>query len=151
MERTRERFPGVNFKDSLWYQVGATEEDFSEVMRVDRVFGDTNISSTEYGRAMDYPETAVQAYEQYQMTEDKSLLVPIYDPRLTDEEIAFTNSRLSEANWEEEILWREQLMAGVLEYSPKIYNEIIENFQVYLEKKREREREKQENVGIEKV
>jgi hypothetical protein len=42
-------------------------------------------------------------------------------------------------------------MAGVLEYSPKIYNEIIENFQVYLEKKREREREKQENVGIEKV
>lgn len=142
-QRYLRKFPDSGPLDTeVLYQVGATQEDLEEVMRVDGVFGDTDLSTSEYGRAMDYPETAVLAYERAQETGDNESLLNIYDPRITEDEQAFTNSRLSEENWEEEIQWREQIMAGVLEYSPKLYTEVIEDFQSYLEKKREKERAK---------
>ena len=131
-ERFSERRPGQRIPNYHMYQVGASMEDVAEVMRVDGV-SEEEFSDEEYGRAMDFPETAVTAYGQYVQTGDEKLLLPLFDPRLTAEEQAFTNSRLSEANWEEEIQWREQLMAGVLEHSPKIYSDIIDDFEKHLE------------------
>jgi hypothetical protein len=147
-ERYLKRFPDIGPLEDIKYQVGATQEDLEEIMRLEGVFGEVEISNLEYGRALDYPETAVKAYAEYGETGNADLLLNIYDPRITEDEQAFTNSRLSEANWEEEIQWREQIMAATLEYSPKIYNEMIESFQTYLEKKRERERIKNESKKV---
>jgi hypothetical protein len=72
-----------------------------------------------FGEAMEFPATSIDAWEY-----GEELLAPT-DPRLTSEEKAFLFFRLSASDWEKEVEWLEQLIAGVKQYSPQIYNQVM--------------------------
>lgn len=125
-----------NFKDEkyedvpiAWYTIGASSDAIGQAMEESRRFAEEVIDHRKFGEAMDFPPTAVDAWEQFVRTRDKKKLLDIDDEQLTDEERAFTFFRLSKDNWEEEIRWVEQIIAAVKMYSPAIYDQIITEYE----------------------
>ena len=102
------------WKGDTRYLIGATMSDLDEA-----IIASGKDDHIEFGRAMDFPETSVIAYT------DKSKLAPFDDPRLTDEEKAFRFFRFSDENFEEEVVWLEQIIAAIKHYSPAIYSEVM--------------------------
>jgi len=105
-----------------FYIIGATIRDLDFAIEHAKQISD---SRELFGEAVDYPITAVRAFEQH-LIERKDTLLPSDSSNLTDEEKAFTLFRLSKANWEEEIIWLEQIIAAVKEYSPEIYRQVMD-------------------------
>ncbi len=79
-----------------------------------------------YGLSMDFPASAVKAY--VNMRNNNESLLDSNDNRLSDEEKAFIFFRMSKDDWESEIAWLEQVIAAVKEYSPAIYDEVMEEY-----------------------
>jgi hypothetical protein len=102
------------------YYIGSTPDNIIDAIRDARPMPDDHAA---FGRAMDFPETSIQAFEQFRQGEDA--LMPIGSEAMTPEEQAFSFFRFSKDNFEEEVPWLEQIIAGTKEYSPAIYNEVI--------------------------
>ena len=110
--------------DSTHYLIGSTQESLDEAIVHAQPIPD---SHELYGLAMEFPESAVISYSKWREGGEVRL-IESGDSRLTDEENAFMFFRLSEDNWQEEIIWLEQIIAGVKLYSPAIYKQVMDSF-----------------------
>jgi hypothetical protein len=106
------------------YIVGNTPETINAAIEHGSYFSRDHEA---FGKAMDYPPTAVKAFSESRMTGDKSNLMPNSEENreLTEEERRFAFFTFSKEHFEEEVAWLEQLIAGVKEYSPVIYQQIM--------------------------
>lgn len=109
---------------AAWYIIGTTPDTIGQAMEESRHLAEGAIDHRKFGEAMDFPATAVAAWQQYIDTRDNTKLLDMDDGRLTDEEKAFRFFRFSKDSWEEEIQWLEQIIAGVKLYSPTIYQQV---------------------------
>lgn len=106
-----------------YFVFGNTPETIADAMQVMFRGGEDDEG---YGRAMGFPESAIDAYSR--KTDGDSLLEHEEKERLlTDEEKKFLGFRLSRENYEQEIEWVEQMIAAVKKYSPKIYSQIMQS------------------------
>lgn len=80
-----------------------------------------------FGQAVDYPDSAIVAFEDH-LAKGEDSLMDSNHYEFTEEEKAFTFFRLSKANWEKEIVWLEQIIAAVKEYSPEIYSQVMDSY-----------------------
>jgi len=107
------------------YIVGNTQEKVAEV-KASSAYSPRDHEA--FGNALDYPTTAVAAFSTAQKTKDRSILMPLTDVNtsLTEEERKFSFFRFSKDHFEEEVAWLEQLIAGVKEYSPALYKQVMD-------------------------
>jgi len=124
--REWERSHGVIEEVSIaCYAIGASPDALAEAMKVTSRAKPQEDYVRAFGRTMEYPLSAVEAFGASTATRDDDHLLDFDDSRLTQEEKAFSFFRLSKAHWEEEIQWLEQIIAGVKQYSPKIYEQVM--------------------------
>ncbi len=112
---------GLEKDESIKYLIGVSPDALNEAI-------DASHSSVNVGESMEYPATAIEAFQKYDETGGKSVL-PRDDTKRTDEEKAFSFFRMSVNNWEEEVKWLEQIIAGIKEYSPKIYQQVVVEYE----------------------
>jgi len=110
-----------------FFIIGSTPETIGEAMKNSKPFEGQENWDKNFGEAMDFPSSSIEAF----VSKDKSLL-PSEDEKdkLTDEEKAFLFFKLSKDNWQVEIQWLEQIISAIKVYSPKIYNEVIDNYYI---------------------
>lgn len=110
-------------EEFVQFVVGNTPETISEAMNTP-LFGEDDKA---FGKAMGYPETAVEAYAHtYSREKKKDLLLLREEEKevLTKEEQKFLFFRLSRANYKKEIEWVEQVMAALKKHMPELYEKI---------------------------
>lgn len=110
----------------MYYKIASTPDDLSEA--IENAFIINRDGHKAFGDSMEFPDTAIAAFQQYVKKGDTQALLPLDDVQLTEEERAFSFFRFSSENWEKEIQWLEQIIAGVKEYSPVLYNRIISDY-----------------------
>jgi hypothetical protein len=102
------------------YLIGNTPETIGEAIK----YAALPVTDHEkFGNAMDFPPTAVTAF-----VENKEGLLSWEEvgEKMTEEEQKFSFFRFSKEHFEEEIVWLEQIIAGVKEYAPNLYREVME-------------------------
>jgi hypothetical protein len=100
-----------------------------------RPFPSNPSEDANFGKAMEFPESAIEAYGRYRESRKEGFLIDFEEPQLTEEEKAFSFFRLSSQNWEKEIEWLEQIIVGVKEYSPRIYEQVMEEHKKMIAKR----------------
>jgi hypothetical protein len=105
------------------YVIGATPDAITEAVEAIESYPADDYH-TKYGKAMEFPDTAIEAFNKSINTNNDELLLWNED-LLTDEEKAFTFFRYSKDNWQKEVEFVEQIIDGIKEYSPKIYAEVM--------------------------
>jgi hypothetical protein len=111
-----------------FFIIGSTPDNINDAIEKTRPnYADKNYHQ-KFGESMDFPKSSIEAFVESQKNGKKELVLNVSDDKLTDEEKAFLFFKLSSKNWEEEIQWLEKIISAVKEYSPKIYNEVIEQY-----------------------
>lgn len=111
-----------------FYLIGASPDTIGEAMEQTLRFTEGYKDHEAFGEAMDFPSTAITAWQEFIDTDDGASLLSMNDERLTDEEKAFKFFRFSKEHWEDEVQWIEQIIAGVKMYSPKIYQQVMSSY-----------------------
>lgn len=105
------------------YLIGATPDAISEAMTAVESYSDDDYH-IKLGKAMEFPDTAIVAFDEYMSTNYSPLLLSD-ESLLTEEEKAFSFFRYSKNNWHKEVEFVEQIIHGIKEYSPRIYDEVM--------------------------
>ena len=104
------------------YVIANSEEALTEALHA---MPRESVDHAKLGSAMELPRTAVDAFGKYVANKNEESVLDPEKSELTEEEKAFLFFRLSKDSWMDEIEWIEQIIAGVKEYSPKIYEQVM--------------------------